>query len=306
MAWPSGVLAREMAIGERLVDHGHPGRRRHVVLVDHASAKQLDPQGVEELCVDLVQVGLGLLARLRRRPAHDGEGMRPDLHGEPRGDARAGHAGQGTDPLQDPVVELLDLRRHQVHVLRRLVEVLGPSEKDVGGEQPLRVEPRKVALLAQEGAHHEAGTHQQDHGQAHLGHEQRVATALAPAAAAPSAFLQDVVQVDPRRPQRGQQAEHQARGDGHHESEEQDARVHVDVAEKVGEALGHEKPEEPRAPEREAQAEGAAHEGKEHVLGEELGHEAPAARARGRAQRQLLLARRARPRGAGSPRSRTR
>ena len=73
------------------------------------------------------------------------------------------------------------------------------------------------------------------------------------------------------------------------ERESEHARVDVDVAQQLREAGRHDEREEARAPERQCQAEAAADEREQQVLGEELLHEAPAAGAGGGAQRQLLL-----------------
>ena len=59
------ILPGKMAIGERLVDDGDPGRRSGVALLDHAPAQQPDAERVERLRVDLVEVGDRLLPRLR-------------------------------------------------------------------------------------------------------------------------------------------------------------------------------------------------------------------------------------------------
>jgi len=61
------------------------------------------------------------------------------------------------------VVEDFGLRRDDVHVRRRLVEVLRASEKDVGGQEPLRVETGEVALLVEEPAQHEPRPNEEHH-----------------------------------------------------------------------------------------------------------------------------------------------
>ncbi len=133
-----------------------------------------------------------------------------------------------------------------------LSKYLVPPSRMSAVSRRSRVEARQVALLAQEAAHHEAGAHEQHHRQRDLGDEERAASPLPrpPLAAAP-AFLQDLVQVDARGPQRGQQAEDEARDDGDREREAQHARVDADVAQELREAGGHDEGEEPRAPEGE-------------------------------------------------------
>ncbi len=76
----------------------------------------------------------------------------------------------------------------------------------------------------------------------------RAAPPAATAARASAALLEDVVQVHARGPQRGQQAEDQARGDGDREREGQHARVESDLAEELRETDGNDQREEPGAP----------------------------------------------------------
>ena len=124
----------------------------------------------------------GLLAGFGRRPADDGERMRPDVERQPADDAGTRDARQGAHPLEQLIVEHLDLRRDQVHVLRRLVEVLRAAEQDVGRQQPRGIEAGQIALLAQEAAHHQAGADEQHHRQRHLRDQEHAAAAGALAA----------------------------------------------------------------------------------------------------------------------------
>jgi hypothetical protein len=203
--------------------------------------------------------------------------MGPHLEGKPAGDARALHSGQGAHALEHAVVEDLDRGRHHVHVLGSLVEVARAPEQDVGAEQVARVEPGQLLLLAHEGPHHQARAHEQDHRQPDLRHQQRGPAALArPAAPAPS-FLEDVVEIDARRAQRGQEAEDQAGGHGNDEGEREHAHVDVHVAQQLREAGGDDEGEEARPPEREQEAAAAPDEGQHEVLREELPHETAAA-----------------------------
>ena len=154
--------------------------------------------------------------------------------------------------------------------------------------------PGRVALLAQEPAHHEPGADEKDHRQRDLGDEQQAAAAPAAAARAASAFLEHLVQVHARGPQRGHQPEQQAREDRDGERKTQHPRIDRRVPQQFREVTRHDQREQARAPERQRQAEAAAGERQQHVLGEELLQQPSAARARGGAQRHLLL-----PRGAG-------
>ena len=72
---------------------------------DHPAAQQPDPERVERLRVDLVEIGLRLLARLGDGPPDDREGMRPHVHRQAADDAGARHAGQRAHALQQLVVE---------------------------------------------------------------------------------------------------------------------------------------------------------------------------------------------------------
>ena len=72
-----GILAREVPIGERLVDHGDPLRRLDVAFEDAASAQHGNAQRVEQLRVHFVDVGLRAMVRIRRRQAGDRERLRP-------------------------------------------------------------------------------------------------------------------------------------------------------------------------------------------------------------------------------------
>src|SRR5262249_40916583 len=90
--------------------------------------------------------------------------------------------------LEHLVVEGLGRGRHQVHVLRRLVEVLGAAEEDVGDEEPPGVEAGQVALLPEESAHHEAGADEQHHRQRHFGDEEGAPPVPPPAAPRPPSF----------------------------------------------------------------------------------------------------------------------
>ena len=224
----------------------------------------------------------------------DDEGKSPHLEGEAARDSRALDSGKRAHALEHAVVEPLDLGRHHVHVLGRLVEVARPSEEDVGGEDVARVEPGQLLLLAQEGAHHQARAHEQDHRQPDLGHQQGGPAALARPAAPASSFLQDVVEIDARGAQGGQEAEDEAGGDGDDEGKRHHAQVDVHVAQQLREAGGDDEGEEARAPEREHEAAAAPDEGQDEVLGQELPHEPAPAGSGGRAQGELLLPRRAR------------
>ena len=70
--------------------------------------------------------------------------------------ARARDAGQRAHALEQLVVEDLRLRRHQVHVVRRLVEVLRASEQDVGRQEPRRCRSR-AGCAARAGSHASSG-----------------------------------------------------------------------------------------------------------------------------------------------------
>jgi hypothetical protein len=120
--------------------------------------------------------------------------MPPHLQGKAARDPRPLDAGDGADPLEHVVVEHVHLGRHEVHVLGRLVEVPRPAEQDVGGQQVPRVEAGQALLLAQEGAHHQAG-----------------AAAASRAASAPATLFQDLHEIDARGAQGGQETEDHAR-----------------------------------------------------------------------------------------------
>ena len=85
--------------------------------------------------------------------------------------------GSGAHALEELVVEDLDCGVTEVHVLRSLVEVLRAAEQDVSRQQPLGIEAGKVALLAQEPAHHQSRADQQHHRQCDFRDEQRAAAA---------------------------------------------------------------------------------------------------------------------------------
>ena len=187
------IFSREVAIGERLVDHRHPRRRRDVFLVNRASAQQPDAERVEHLRVDLVQIGDRLLAGLRRRAADDLERMRPHVQRQPADHAGASHARQRPHAREQLVVEDLGLRGDEVGVLRGLVEVLRAAEEDVGGQQPVGVEAGQIALLPEEAAHHQTGADEEHHRERDLHDQERAPRAATAAARSARTFLQDFI-----------------------------------------------------------------------------------------------------------------
>jgi len=116
-----------------------------------------------------------------------------------------------------------------------------------------------------------------------------VAPAVVAAGPAATALLEQLAEVHARCLQRGDEAEEQTRGDRDREREREHTHIDRVVAQQVRELLWDDHREQANAAEGQREAEGAADEGEHQVLRQQLRHQAPAAGAGGRTDREFLL-----------------
>src|SRR5204863_8524137 len=116
------ILSGKMAVGERLIDHRDPWRRRRIPILNHSPAQQPDAERVERLPVNFIEIGDGLFSCFRRWTADDRERMRPGVERQTANEPRARDTRNGADPFEQLLVERVDLRGEEGQVERRLVE----------------------------------------------------------------------------------------------------------------------------------------------------------------------------------------
>ena len=160
---------------------------------------------------------------------------------------------------------------------------------DEGDERRvLGLQPGLDTLEAEEAVEEEAGAGKKDEGQGDLRDDQRRSAqrAHAAGAAAVATLLQRGLRVGVRRLQGGQNTEQQSCADRRQDGHEGDDAIERDLA-AAWHRVGQDARQQADHPGADQQACEASRDAEQRAFGEELPHESPAARAKGRADGQL-------------------
>ena len=279
-SWPGKNCLREA-----LADEDHVHLLPHLAVCEHAAAHERNPHDAEVAVVADADLGPGLLAGKRDRPADDPEARRG---GEP-GERRKAHGPGVADPGKPRC--LLDGLREEAQS-RRVLLIPVAAERDARGEHTFALESRMHAAEGVEALEHEPGADEQDGRERDLGDDESLPQRLRSRAGAtrPGAVLQGLLDVGPRAGECRREAAEPRGQDRDERREAQDGGTDLD--ERKGREVGRaESDEQGHAPARDEQAHGATDEREEQVLRQELREDPRAARPEGRADRHLPHAR---------------